>query len=468
MNKRTIVRRRQLAVALLALLACSSAAAQTRYTSAVIKQNTYPTPEAYQRPIRNWNKNYSVGVVGDSTTIGLALINHSDFFSTPTATGPACSEIIAHPPVYFTDTNITVSDIYIVDDIAFFCGYYRIGPYTNQAIFGHINLQNLLAGTAPLHYGYATGVERLHKLVAFKDYTGYRIIAIGDDIDSTAPGSVYTKEKIVDIENVLGSAPIGINIYSLSANSFYDKEYLYDVMLTEDFIVFTGHYYTGGHDEVHFRMAEKGPLLATPMLHTVHLLGAPGEANANVAATALVDNQIALAYVYEDQMNIQFYDRMRVIDLNTLSNTISQQLWRQDKIYPTMMDYIAEYKKVVMLQPYKNPVDFILWEPFKTTAYTLNILTPPTGLLYRHVHSLVNKGFISSCGPLIYLQDAAATMPASSPTCPASISAPVKHIENLPIVKISDPRPISYNISIPSSYFSISVDSLTNSCFSEE
>lgn len=422
------------------ILAACSASAQPHYTSAIVSQTALSTPEGYPRPIRNWDSRYSVGVVGDTSAIGLSLIDHSAFFAPSTGFAPVITEKhITTLILPYSDTNTTITDIYVANDYAFLCGFVQETGAGTRAFVGYVYLPDMVSGSAKLWCGYVDNIERLKRLVAYKTEDGYRVYAIGENIIHPAGGATYTAEAIVEIDDIF-SSPIQYQIAWLYANSFFKKEYLYDVLLTDDYVVFVGHNYSPAcYDMLHFRMIKRALPFPSPDIDDVYFFPAPSEANSRVASTAMNENTFAVSYVHEDPLYLNFFTRLRTIDLNTMTNINAQQMARPDKMDPIMIDYLPDKDLIEMLQPYNNPYDFLCWEPHKTMPYISHILTPIKGTDYQYVRSLAGKMFIASSGPYLYLQDPSLSVPASDPVCPSFFEATVEPIPKLPIVIQSIP-----------------------------
>lgn len=457
-----------MALGLAMILAACSASAQTHYTSTIVNQTALSTHEGHPRPIRNWNSRYSVGVVGDTSAIGLSLIDHSTFFAPSTGLAPVFTEKHINAWAHFTDTNTTITDIYVADDYAFFCGYVQETGVGTQAFVGYVYLPDMVSGTANMWCGKIDNIERLKRLVAYKTEDGYRVYAIGENIIHPAGGATYTAEAIVEIDDIF-SSPIQYQIAWLYANSFFKKEYLYDVLLTNDYVVFVGHNYSPAcYDMLHFRKIRRALPFPSPEIDNVYYLPAASEANSRVASTALNENTFAVSYVYVDPSTTNHFTRLRLIDLNTMANVNAQQMARPDKMDPIMIDYLPDKDLIEMLQPYNNPYDFLRWEPHNTQPYQSFVLTPIKGDDYQYVRCLAGSMFIASSGPYLYLQDPSLSLPASDPVCPSYFKTNVEPIPELPIDVIYSPIGTSiYNSFISTTDSAIS-STLLKICYSEQ
>ena len=451
------------------ILAAWPASAQTHYTSAIVSQTALSTPEGYPRPIRNWDSRYSVGVVGDTSAIGLSLIDHSAFIAPSTGFAPVITERHAKAWPTFNDPNTTITDIYVANDYAFFCGYVHGTSLGNRAVVGYIYLPDMVTGSARMWCGYVDNIERLKRLVAYKTEDGYRVYAIGENIIHPAGGATFTVEAIVEIDITPYSTNIQYQIAWLHATSFYRKEYLYDVLLTNDYVVFVGHNYLPPcYDMLHFRMIRKVLSFPSPDIDNVYFFPAPSEANSRVASTALNENTFAVSYVYVDPSTTNHFTRLRLINLNTMANVNAQQMARPDKMDPVMIDYLPEKDLVEMLQPYNNPYDFLSWEPYRTVPYISHILTPHKGTDYQYMRSLAGKMFIASSGPYLYLQDPSLSLPASDPVCPSYFKATAEPIPVLPIDVQYNPIGTYIYSSILHFKDSIASSTLQKACYSEQ
>ena len=463
------------AVCFLLCMMGGDAIAQSHYTSAVLEQGVFPTIQGKPRPVRWWKNNYSVSVVADTTSIGLCLIDHSAYLSTPGSGAPVCPTRIVSTPGFATDTNVIINDIFILGDTAYFCGSRRSMP-SMEGFIGYVSLNDVLTGSAQIYAVTLNWVNTIRRLVAYRsDASGIIIAAIGDNIGISSSGTNFTKEVIIEVDDALSTMPT-FSHASLYGMDLYDKEYIHDVLLTDNYVVFVGHNYNTtffptGDDVVHFRAARRGRFLFSGEIDIVHFI--PNiygirEANSYTSATALNKNEFAVAYIHTPGPAI-FTTRLRVIDLNTFANTLSQQMHKPDKEDPVMMDFIPMKNTVIMLQEYNNPSDFLKWKPYSTVPYITYILTPPQGTDYRHVHNMANKHFIATSGPYIYMQDPDMSIPASNPSCPVYGKANVEIITEMPLLELYNPV-ITTSMAIPSSNFPRTVveDTLKKNCYSVE
>ena len=452
------------------ILAACSALAQPHYTSAIVMQTAMSTPEGHPRPVRNWNTKYSVGVVGDTSAIGLSLIDHSAFFAPSTGFAPVITEKhITTLMLPYSDTNTTITDIYVANDYAFFCGYVYGISAGNQAIVGYVYLPDIITGSATLHCGIIPGIERLKRIVAYNTEGEFRVYAIGENVIHPAVGATYTWEGILEIADILSPTPIQYHIEWLPASASFKKEYLYDVLLTNDYVVFVGHNYSPPfNDMLHYRMVERSHPPLSAMIEDVYFMPVPSEVNSRVASTALEDNLIAVSYVNWNASSFSYSTRLRIIDLNVADNVNSQQMIRPDKIDPIMIDYLPQKGQIEMLQSYNNPYDFSSWFPSYSSSYTSTILSPSNGNDYQYVRCLNEEMFIASSGPFLYLQDPSISFPASDPFCPSEYEVPIEPLPNLPIAVLNNP------LYTTSGYFNISIilpssSSILNKvCYSEQ
>ena len=171
--------------------------------------------------------------------------------------------------------------------------------------------------------------------------------------------------------------------------------------------------------------------------HNYHL---PGfwETNDTAVGVALPEDKFGLAYIHKDDITSQLYTRFRVIDPSIPDNTYSVAFEKIQKENPVRMTYLDKKNTVELLQPIVHASDFVEFDLNNNSGYITPMLTP-TNDVYRTMHSIYGRSFISSHENQIYLQNMTASFPPSTAGCPAIDYLEVFHIDNVIPVSIDAP-----------------------------
>ena len=439
----------KLFVLLVFVLAFATTYAQTRYTASI---DFATPPNVYnfnKSPVRYWKNNMSVAFVKQSSTTSVfCLIDHNDFSNTLSGFAPTpvlnvqMAPVLLPIPGFPINSDFTVNDIYIVDDYAFFCGYYFDGS-DHKAFYGYFDI-NALLGSAPFNINIHTldnyssneiAPKTLTKLVAYKHGGRYKVVAIGNEELNFDQGNC----KVVEINDAFTSSSCDVADLPIFLPFEYGcKIFVDDIILTSSYVVVLG------HDLKTFGLTSRYPWFAVGKRASVvadicsstpnnnYYLPNWGEANDAVKGVTLHDDVFAMSYVYYE--NATYYTRLRVIDPNFLTNPYSQQFQKPQKENPTEMIYLKDLKKIELLQWITDSANFIQLDPFPTNNYYTYILIPD-GREYKSLSPIDGKRFISMCSGLVYLQDRTAAFPHSTPNSPGDNKMYIKLIKKLSPIK---------------------------------
>ena len=162
----------------------STAIAQTKYTAAVWKENSSYT---INPPIRNWTRDYSITYeVDNSGNYYFCLIKHTPFFGIPPSptTPPVVS--ILRAQIIRSSFSFNVEDIYVVDDLAFFCGSYtNLATSEKNAMWGYLDLNDFFTASVTVNYYKLQDIpptvapKSLDRLVAYNNGGRYDVLCAG-------------------------------------------------------------------------------------------------------------------------------------------------------------------------------------------------------------------------------------------------------------------------------------------------
>lgn len=423
-------------VTLLAILSCvvGPVFSQIRYTAAVVDESGLFISNNYHCSIRYWQNSQSVAAVNlGSGTVAFCLVDHSDFDNTYPGTPP--SPNITAQYAVFSDVNcpnLHVNDLYVVDDLAFFCG-----GISGKSIYGYFDI-NDLSGTSLNIYLYelpssptCTKPISLRKLVAYNLGGSYEVVSYGYEKENE-----YTSQSIiVEIHSATASSPFIETAEMNYVPPIYNENYFYDdIVLTSSYVVVLGHDLNAimplsGTGFPIISIGQRGSVVADICTSGNYYLPVPWEANDRVAGVALPNDQFAMSYV-NDHGGGDYYTRLRVIDIATMKNTFSQEFHKPEKEYPVEMIYLSDLEAIEILQPVTDASNFIQMLPFNSTPYAATMLTPSSDE-FKSINAIDGKRFIAARNCTVYLEDGSATIPHNPPSCPTSTQVEVELIREL-------------------------------------
>lgn len=307
--------------------------------------------------------------------------------------------------------NVEINDMQILNNKVFFCGNNQ-----GSAIYGWVNLP--FTSSSYLNYYTFPDSTNLNQMVVYKGLTGTKLVAIGENNHA-----LYTKDVIIEIDNADGVSP-SINLYELPYINDQRREILYDIVLTDDYVVFLGH---DTHRGISLctRWASRSNISGTIQNRYDYNLP-QDEVHSELLATVVDPAKwIAVVYVhFEGPSN--FTTRTRMIDVK-VSHAIqySQEYAIADKFWPYEISYNPTKQILTVLQNCTTPQDesrFRLLYPYATANYTFNTLYYPnlefTSLCQldknRYVATGTNHSMTSK---FWYVQDFTVS-PSTTMSCP--------------------------------------------------
>lgn len=471
--------RKNLLFLLLLVAVAATAAAQSKYTSAVLSNtdlNTSPDGTAFDK----WGDNYFVAFGTHGSAMALQyfyLVDYSGYNNfVPIVPVPApaftCrSAEITLPPELF---NLSVSDIYVIDDYAFFCGG---GTKTSDtmlsAVVGWFYLPDFFSGTLHIKYLILNGVPYnshyprwLEHLVVYKYWGRYDVVAYGEDS--------VGRNEVVEIKDIV-SAPTcsRVDMPFVQVSPFSNKVQIDDIFLTDTYVVMTGHDYNilaPTSIRPWYIVGKKGDVVSyitSPQVNPNFYLPNADESEGLVVGAAMEKDTFAMAYVHHDMPNQQRYVRLRVIDPDAMTNPYSQQFEVEKIETVRKMAYLPDLGSVEIDADGSVSSSFTQLYARATANYITNCLLPGMGNFCR---LRVTDGihFITSHGNQFYIQDRTASLPHSDPTCPVDKDRKVEVIQKLtPAVAIPGMSG-TYNLIPAASTATVLTQTIVTDCFSYE
>lgn len=447
--------------------------AQYRYTAAVWEDPNYGN--LYKTPIRNWKKNYSVTFEGNGTSYCVCLIDNSSFFSPPyivypsLTPGPPAASVyrvtIPNPSLF---SSLRVSDIYVVDDYAFFCGYYwGFGSIVTTPVYGYLDLTDFFSPNVNINCyilsgGTTTAPRTLERLVAYPDgMGGYSVVAFGRDEHPC---------KLIEIKDATSISPTCYSYDFPISNPYIEmcEMYIDDISLDDNNVYLSGHDVSSPPANQVWYGIYKRTNIAGTMGNTFYF-PVSEKPNGSVICTSMPGESIfALAYTYFDIILNKWYTRIRCIDKLSGTNTNSQQFDKTEKYEPLRMIYLPDLSSIELVQENEKGTDFVKIEPFSSIGYNTPVLTHPGYDYYYNIDTVDGHHFISACRNYFYIQDRTMSLPASTTSCPDNQEIKVEIIPNLNTVTMFPSVPLLLSSWFYNTGDSVLISPLNVNCFSFE
>ena len=325
--------------------------------------NYYPTKTI----VRTWERgNSALSYVRENGCGCLYLINVDDMatesvLSLMTLTGRKFD---------LPNSDMEVNDIQILEDRAYVCGHEQ-----NKAFYGYVDFP--LPPVPYFYYCYVnpTDTISLKKMVVYKDTGRGKLVAIGEHFSSATPVNKW-EDEIFEIDDPASSSP-SCTTYSLPYASNDKREGLYDLVLTDDYVVFIG-YESTVPVPLCTRWADRSNIMGT--INDRYLYNLPmDEINGKLLAT-VVDSAKWISIVYiHDKDGYHFTTRTRMIDIQGATHDLiySQEYVVGNKTEPYGITYNPSQNTLTVLQNSTASLgntEFRLLDPFPTISYNFNYL----------------------------------------------------------------------------------------------
>ena len=276
-------------------------------------------------------------------------------------------------------SDYIVRDIQIVGEDVYFCGSHN---HINGFI-GHVKISDLENQTPYVTYhnlsiAYASIVT---KMAAYKTATGTKIAAIGYKYYSDtsivygncAPMYACHGSFIIECDAIGAtlSSPLQLKVVGYQGG----WENPYDIVETDNYVAVLSYRQENGSMVIH--RCAKNNVLGTFNDYYYYTI-AYEDGFSGYLGCKMQDDTIAVVSLANAMNNLPYETHMRTYDLGTMSMVHAQSMVVVEKVAPSDMVYMPEYKTLLMLQwqpfptPWSNYYDtFFYWEPYRATSYNM-------------------------------------------------------------------------------------------------
>lgn len=305
------------------------------------------------------------------------------------------------------NNDYILRDIQIVGDDVYFCGSHN---HTNGFI-GHVRISDLENMTPHVTYHnlsivYASIVTGM---AAYRIATGTKIVGIGykyyldtSIVYGTCPSMYDCHGSFIiecDASGATLSSPIQLKVVGYQGG----WENPYDIVETDNYVAVLSYRQENGRMVIH-RCAKNNVLGTFNNYH--HYTIAYEDGFSGYLGCKMQDDTIAVVALASATGQPPYETQMRTYDLNTMSMVHAQSMAVVDKVAPSGMVYMPEYKTLVMLQrqpfptPWSNYHDtFLNWEPYRTTSYNMQgMYESVREYKYYALDRLAPKDFVATGG----------------------------------------------------------------------
>ena len=349
--------------------------------------------------------------------------------------------------------HLFLKDIFVDNGIAYFCGS-STEFVTSVGIVGYFYLSELLSTSVNVHYICNSDVTSVNKLVEYKNGGASHVVALGERRWVVAPYS-YIRHFVIDCPDIVNPVPVPYTTAPFTADERY-----FDMVLTDNFVAFTGYNIVTALNAICMRKCLRGATFGG-VIDTMHYYPTKTtEAYSKMHSTRLFDDQCATSYLYIDTGP---KTRIRTLDVATNAITHSQQFDMPDKSEPKEMVFVPNHKKIVMLEDFQAPSgnsysNFVDIIPWATSAYITDLENKP-GAWFNSLTEIDNHCFIAGKGTEWFFRDKnyspTGTPDPDCPTVEAIRVYPIDTIDHASTYSPLTPSPGAYYPTvIPAGVFS--------------
>ena len=311
-----------------------------------------------------------------------------------------------------------ITDIRIVDDEVFFCGYKRDNRYS---FLGHANIADIESMNP--HFTIeevwidSTSQTLLYRLAAYKDASGtYRIVAIGEfGYNSTftysaphnaypCPSSTSCVSSFVIEYNYSGTFSHVGNAVLHDRNSFF--EVACDVVETDNYVAVVAY---NDKDQLIIHTSPKGSSFFPGAFNNFSYYSVLYQ-EGNYHCCHMKGDTIALVSVFALGGGPSYETHLRVIDLASMLMTNAQTFNLLTKEEPMGVTYMPDYAKLVLLQNHKyNATEvydtYFFLKPYESSTYIADEVYDASNNSFLSLDRLTSKHIVSGGGGYWNLKD---------------------------------------------------------------
>ena len=276
-----------------------------------------------------------------------------------------------------------ILDMYILGDTVFYCGYYGLNIGWSGVV-GYFKPNDFYSGTGNIKFRVLSvpPLTIVSKLVVQGNGTGgHEVVAIGEH---------KWYDTVVDEQGHLIQLIPHLNRHFLfcrnirQLNVTYDtilvppEERYYDVLLTENRIVFVGVAYYLSYNMICLRAMDRTnayPLPSFTQLDNIYAFPTGrDEVFSAMHSTATNKDSIATAYMHINTDGMVTSNRIRVFDVVQMTNDYSQEYIVPEKSEARDIIYIPADNSLVCMHDFNTPsglfnTNFVYLDPIATSNY---------------------------------------------------------------------------------------------------
>lgn len=329
---------------------------------------------------------------------------------------------------------LQILDMYVLGDTVYYCGY-SVLDTGGRGVVGYFDPSDFLSGiwNVNFHDLPVAPLTHVRKLVAQRNAAGgVEVIAIGEHqwYDTVYDAMGHVTQLIPRVNrHFLFCHDVLQNPVSYDTALVWPQEHYYDVLLTDHYVVFVGTCTYLTYNMICMRIIDRAnaipPIAPTPSpLDDIYAFQTGSdEVYSALHSTAMNQDSIATAYMHIKSTG-EVSNRVRVFDIQYMSNVNSQEYIVQDKSETRDIVHIPADNSLVCLHDFTTPLglynsNFVYLDPLAAVGYLARIEFIK-GVFYKSLTKRDYKFYLGSFGPKWFMKDKTNIGPYTDPYCPQS------------------------------------------------
>ena len=352
--------------------------------------------------------------------------------------------------------SVQILDMYIFNDTVYYCGYSVLDP-GGRGVVGYFDPSDFysLSGQVNFKTLPVPPLTHVRKLVVQKTETGeIEAIAIGEHkwYDTVFDVNGHVTQLIPRINrHLLFCRDMSISNVEYDTVLVLSDEHYYDVLLTNDYVVFVGMCTYLTTNMICLR-ATRRDMTDPSVWQLFDIYAYPtgvDEVYSAMHSTSMNNDRIATAYMHINTSTGDISNRIRVFDISTKLMTSSQEYFVGDKSELMDIVYIPKDNSLVCLHDFVTPLNiyssnFVYLNPAATADYLTNI----EYIKSVFFKSLTGKGiyhYLVSHGPTWFMKDKTNVATYPRPECPQKEKYDIMVLDNVVNINTNIPLPHTRN-----------------------
>ena len=338
--------------------------------------------------------------------------------------------------------SVQILDMYIYNDMVYYCGF-SVFDTGGVGVVGYFKPVEFISST---HVDYHTltvsPLKHVKKLVVQENPTagGIDVIAIGENkwYDTVFNAAGHVIQLIPHLDRYfLFCRDIMQTTVSYEYGEVPPDEHYYDVLLTDNYVVFVGAAsYLSQYSSCIRATTRTNTSYPTWQLDKIYIYPTGGtEIYSATHSVATNKDSIASAYMHINPSTGAVSNRVRIFDIASMDMVYSQEYIVPDKSEVRDIVYIPQDNSLVCMQDFDTPLNlynsnFVYLNPTATVNYNAYIEFI-MGKFFKSITKKSHKHYLASNGPVWFLKDKLSIGAYPYPFCPQGEEIKCKVLKNI-------------------------------------